>query len=263
MSNRIETVGFVGFGAMGQFMADRMFEGCEVVAHDPHIREKRVGQVALVDFDTVLASDAMVLAVPASVLHEVADNILFSPRSEKDAPLLIDVSSIKKYPAQVFDRFLHNHDDLLLCHPLFGPESAKETLEGHKLIVTESAGERSAELVDRWSRLGLKIVEMTADEHDRHMAATQAVPFILGRLANQLGLDNATDLQTPSSQAVRHLQRLDDIQSEELFRTATEFNPYATEILKRLEEGVAALRQDQTNGMAAQLIAETERILAL
>ncbi|HTE58631.1 MAG TPA: prephenate dehydrogenase/arogenate dehydrogenase family protein [Verrucomicrobiae bacterium] len=263
MSNRIETVGFVGFGAMGQFMADKMFEGCEVVAHDPSISEKRVGQVALVDFDTALANDAVVLAVPAAVLHEVADGILRSPQSGVDEALLVDICSVKKYPTQVFGRFLPSHDDLLLCHPLFGPESAKETLEGHKVIVTGSAGERATELVEGFRDRGLTIVEMTADEHDRHMAATLAMPFILGRLANQLGLDSSADLQTPSSQAVGHLRKLDDVQSEELFRTATEFNPYASEILERLEEGVAALRQGQASGMAAQLIAETERILAL
>jgi prephenate dehydrogenase len=111
--------------------------------------------------------------------------------------------------------------------------------------VTESAGDRAAELVGRWQQLGLKIIEMTAEEHDRQMAAVQAVPFILGRIATKLGLDDAMALQTPSRLAVRKLEWLDQVQSEELLRTIVAFNPQALRMLEGVIEAALELQDEQ------------------
>jgi prephenate dehydrogenase len=259
----IEKVGFVGFGAMGQFMAREMFDNCDTVAYDPRISEKQVGQTAVVGFNEALASEVVVLAVPAPALHEVADEILCNPAvTLPEDTLLVDICSVKEYPVQVFDRFLPNHTQLLLSHPLFGPESAKDSLEGHKLIVTESHGAKADQLVDHWQRLGLAVIHMTASEHDRQMAAIQAVPFVFGRLATLLELDDSPLLETPSRQAMRQLQGLDGIQSNELFDTITSFNPQAVAMLERLEGLVAGLRHSPAQDEAAKLMEATSRVLA-
>lgn len=243
MKNSIERVGIIGFGAMGQLMAEKMFDGCEVVAHDPNITEKQIGDVPLVDFDTALDVDATVLAVPAPSLHEVARNIAKSGVLEKANPLLVDICSVKTFPEVVFNYRLENHQEVLLSHPLFGPESAANSLQGHRVIVTEAKGDKAAELQERWKALGLNIIEMTANEHDREMAAIQAVPFIFGRLATRLELHDSVTLQTPSRLAVRKLEWLDEIQSQELFETITRFNPFVVGLLQELEAEVHALRR--------------------
>jgi prephenate dehydrogenase len=260
METPIDRVGIIGFGPMGQFMADKMFDGCEIVAHDPGVTEKKIGNVALVDIDTALNTDVTVLAVPTAVLHEVADTILFSP-SLDNSPLLVDISSVKMYPTAVFDRFLPNHQDLLLCHPLFGPESAAKSLDGHRLIVTGSHGEKATHLTDRWRRLGLNILEMSAEEHDRQMAMVQAVPFLFGRLATELAMDDSPSLQTRSRLAVRKLEWLDGVHSPELFQSAIEFNPFAIEMVARLQEEITRLRQATEDSGNKDLIAQTSRVL--
>jgi prephenate dehydrogenase len=245
MKNPIETVGMVGFGAMGQFMAEHMFEGCEVVAHDPQSNNESSASVAMVSLEEAASSDAVILATPASTLPRVIDTIKRSDTFKIDETLLVDVCSVKEWPTQLFNRLIPNHHQTLHCHPLFGPESAKKSLRGHRLIVTESAGDRAAELVGRWQQLGLKIIEMTAEEHDRQMAAVQAVPFILGRIATKLGLDDAMALQTPSRLAVRKLEWLDQVQSEELLRTIVAFNPQALRMLEGVIEAALELQDEQ------------------
>lgn len=246
MRESLERVGFIGFGPMGQMMAEKMFDDCEVVAHDPNITEKQIGDAAMVDLATALDVDATILAVPAGALPKVVQDIADSPVTAEANPLLVDICSVKSFPAAVFEGLLPRHDELLLCHPLFGPNTIKDSLKGHRVIVTEQGGTKAEVLLEKWRGLGLNVIGMGADRHDREMAGVQALPFILGRLAANVGMEDSVALQTPSRLAVRKLAWLDGEHSQELFETITEFNPHAADLLAKLEAEIKNLREKQT-----------------
>lgn len=242
MSN-IEKVGIVGFGAMGQLMADKMFPGLEVLAHDPNLDVDEINGVKLVSLSEVAQSDAVVTAVPGAtnllqVARELASLI-------PEGTLLVDVSSVKVIPELIFSDLRENGRNIgkLLCHPLFGPQSASKGLNGHRIFVTKSEGEKADELVGLWSGLGLNIIELSAEEHDKLMVAVQAIPFAIGRMVAMLGLDDPVAVQTPSRLNVRKLEWLDEQQSDGLLKTIIRDNPFAKAVLAQmLENGLSLIK---------------------
>lgn len=209
---------------MGQLVAEKMLPTKEIVAVDPRIAAPPLAHVTMTDIDTVAQSDAVIVAVPARHLERAVSDVT---REMPDTTLLVDISSVKIFPGQVFNRFWpSDRNDSLLCHPLFGPQSAANRLEGLDLIVTEQSGDKAEELLRLWGRLGLNIARLSADEHDRQMAEVHAKTFILGRLAHAAG-DTPSQFNPPSHKAIEMLEALDAAHSPELFEAIVHFNPHA------------------------------------
>ncbi len=144
--NKLETVSIIGgFGAMGHFMEQRMFPDSTVLIHDPVAQTtdkgvtqeeyERFQRTHFVNFDEAMAADATVLAVPAQALETVVMNVADAIRTDGTSPLVVDICSVKQHPTALFSKHLADHTETLLCHPLFGPRSAKDRLDGHKVIV--------------------------------------------------------------------------------------------------------------------------------
>jgi len=255
MSNSIETIGIVGFGPMGKLMSETMLPEAVVSICDPalgHINNESVKALELSDEDAVL------LTVPASALWGVLNDVLVKPavrrgwsdemKEDWKEPLLIEPSSVKLFPEKLVEMIDPDYPELLHCHPLFGPQSASDGLQGLKVVVTKKRGEKAEEILDLWDGLGLDILEMSAETHDREMAKIQAVTFILGRLASNSGilaLEDST-LATPSSKVLCDLARLDVAHSEELFRTIIGFNPFVTKEIRKLEHSLGSIHNDNS-----------------
>ncbi len=239
--NNIEKVGIVGFGAMGQLMAEKMFPDLEIRAHDPNLKAGEINGVEMVSLEEVAQSDAVVLAVPASQLLKVGRELVCLVPEDT---LLVDVCSVKMFSEIVFSDLRTQGKNIgkLLCHPLFGPQSANKGLTGHRVFVTKSEGEKAKELVGNWQKIGLKTIEITAEVHDQLMVPIQAIPFVIGRMVAMLGLDDPISLQTPSRLSVRKLEWLDEMQSDDLFKTIIDFNPFAKDVIvKMFENGLGLL----------------------
>jgi prephenate dehydrogenase len=257
MSNSIEKVGFVGFGPMGQLMAKRMFEGDEIEFVDPGMPEVPEGITAskterAIDF--AIGMDTVVLAVPASAMPGVAKDVIISPRVKSfwpgrvtrdfETPLIVEPCSVKLFPEAVIEGIDPDYPELLHCHPMFGPESASESVANRTLFVTKKNGEKADRLLDRWQGLGVNIIEMTADEHDKLMFERHVKPFVLGRMATAFGIGDIDmpELDTTSFLAAKALADLDKKHSEELFRTIVSFNPYARDIWQHADQIIRSIR---------------------
>lgn len=251
MSNVHEMVGFVGFGAMGQFMAEKMFPWTdEIVAHDPNIRENHIGAVALTTLAEVATRNTIILAVPGAA-HSLAVAALKEHVPEDGDQLIIDVSSVKEKPDAVLG-LAGLSNQLLSCHPLFGRETADKSLRGHRVIVTKTAGDKPTELLEQWKGLELNIMPMNAREHDQHMAAVQAVPLVLGRLASALGLADPKSLQTPARLKARQLAEAAGTHSEALFETIVTGNPHVMPLVDAMLAELSAIKRQQQAAEASR-----------
>lgn len=238
--NSIERIGLVGFGPMGQLVAEKMLPGKEIIACDPRIVTSPLENVTMTDIEDVAQSDAVIVAVPARHLEQAVSNVT---REMPDSTLLVDISSVKIFPGHVFHRYWPvRHNPALLCHPLFGPQSAAESLHGLNVIVTEQSGDKAEELLRLWGSLGLNIARLSAEEHDKQMAEVHAKTFILGRLACAAG-DTPVAFHPPSHEAVRMLEALDAAHSPELFEAIVDFNPYAKDIFGKMRAELDRLAQ--------------------
>jgi prephenate dehydrogenase len=80
--------------------------------------------------------------------------------------------------------------EIIASHPMFGPDSARNGLAGLPMILSPVRAADSK--VEWWSRffgsLGLRVVRMSPEEHDREAAFTQGVTHYVGRVLADLGL---------------------------------------------------------------------------
>ncbi len=64
----------------------------------------------------------------------------------KPGALIVDVGSVKVVPSEIMLRRFPNYVDIVATHPLFGPQSAMEGIEGLKIAVCPIQGKRHARL---------------------------------------------------------------------------------------------------------------------
>lgn len=216
-------IGVVGQGAFGKFILKALPEACEYRTYD--INQSNSDDNST--FDEVLDVDALILAIP---LFSYEDFFKQAEDKIKPETLVIDICSVKTSPTEIVKKHLENHQNLLMTHPLFGPQSANDSFEGHTLIVTDSVGEKADKVLNYCEKeLGLRIMKMTTEEHDRTMAQVHVLTFFTARGLGEMKLPSVA-FQTPSYNEILDLIALDNTHSEDLFRTIQLGNPYAKEI---------------------------------
>lgn len=238
MDKTIQSIGIIGLGSFGQFFASHLPNSVKVIGYDT--RNDLNTRVERVTLETAAACDIVMLAVPLSALEGVLETIkpILKPSS-----LLFEICSVKIKPEQLIAKVLPDHPNILVTHPLFGPQSAAHSMKGHRLIVTSQTGKR-AELFLGYCRniLGLKVIPLSADEHDKAMAKVHALTFFIARGLANMEL-TPSGLDTPSYDYILDLVQLDASQSEELFQTVSTGNPYAHEAREGLLKELAKIHK--------------------
>jgi prephenate dehydrogenase len=243
----ISTVGIVGHGAFGQFLALLIAKFAPAVSVRIHSSRHEPDGKTFFSLADVAASDAVVLAVPIAAYEETIRNVLPLLRSET---ILVDVATVKVYTAGLL-KTLAADRRYISTHPMFGPESyAKRqgNVAGFRIVVAEHtlAEESYMHLAAFLRACGFDIVEMTPEEHDKHLAETLFLTHFLGQAVTHAGFTR-TEIDTVSFgylmdavESVRH--------DTALFKDVYAYNPYCKDILKRLhvaESEVEALLESK------------------
>ncbi|NTW62108.1 prephenate dehydrogenase, partial [Candidatus Saccharibacteria bacterium] len=162
----------------------------------------------------------------------------------KPEALVIDVCSVKKRAEQLLSQYLPGHSNVLATHPLFGPQAIATGIAGCKLVVTKSSGELAGQFIDFChNELGLTVIHMSADKHDKAMAQVHAVTFFVAKGLANLNIGE-NDFITPSYRMILDLVSFDKRHSKSLFDTIERGNPYAADIRKKLVDTFDALEKD-------------------
>ncbi len=180
-------VGIYGLGRFGSFWAGALAEHLDVAAWSRNADRPVPRGVSRVSEEELLQAPTLFLCVAISAFEEVVARI--APRLPEGA-LVFDTCSVKVHPAQVMERLLPAEVQIIASHPMFGPDSARGGLAGLPMILCPvRAGE---ETVGRWAAffesLGLRVVRMGVEEHDREAAFTQGITHYVGRVLGDLGL---------------------------------------------------------------------------
>lgn len=232
-------IGWIGFGAFGRFAVPHLRTELDVVVAD---RADVAGPASTLGVPVVSLAEAaarpiVVLAVPVQNFEEVLDQI--TPHLAADA-LVIEVASVKVRPAQLLSQRLPGGARFLGLHPMFGPQSGRDGLAGLKVVVCRPS-ERTPEdrevrcVVAFLGALGLELMEMEAEDHDRDMAYIQGLTHWMAKALREIHLPDLR-LATP---AYRHLLKIEEILREdslELFLTIQRENPYAENARRELEK---------------------------
>lgn len=226
-------LGLIGYGAFGRLTAQHLSAGFEVLAYDPAMTAGDV-HAATVDLAEAAACPVVVLAVPVGVLQETLTTLapLLSPGA-----LVLDVGSVKVKPAELMQRLLPDHVRIVGTHPLFGPQSAKNGLEGLRIAICEVRGGKDARRVAAWcrKRLGLKVFLVTPEAHDQEAAMVQGLTHMIARVLLKME-PLPTRMTTTSFE--RLMQGVDMVRhdSPAVYQAIERDNPFAAGVRERFFE---------------------------
>ncbi len=216
-------------------MAKHLAPHAEVRAYDPN-------QTSLsTDLKTVCSSQLVIFAVPFNVLEEAAESAVpfIAPETH-----IADVTSVKVKPLQILQKYFP-HNPILGTHPIFGPQSGKESIAGLPIVLSNiswDAGSYAAVRAFLAETLKLRVIEKTAEEHDREMAHVQGLAHFIGRALKEMDIKDY-ETNTFSYHQLVELRDLLKDDSWDLFETIENANPHAAEVRTKLMIALQTLEE--------------------
>tara|TARA_B110000438_G_scaffold34169_1_gene34020 strand:+ start:4418 stop:5155 length:738 start_codon:yes stop_codon:yes gene_type:complete len=233
----VNTIGIIGFGRFGKILANILQKGFRIKAYDP-APVNSFPNVELVDQTTVLKEEIIFIAVPIRHFKSVITEI--SPRLN-NCQTIIDVCSVKKYPAEVMEKYLPKQTGIITTHPMFGPDSF---LSNNRLKMMMHSTRDTNEQYSFWKRFfidqGIQVMEMSPDEHDRLAAKTQGITHFLGRMLKEFGIKK-TSIDTQGFRDLLDLVSQTCNDTWELYTDLQLYNPYTEEMITKLKNSTESL----------------------
>lgn len=185
----------------------------------------------LTNKDIAKTSDIIIVSVPIADVESVLEEIL--PVIKPDS-LLTDITSLKLLPLKIMEK---SKSSTLGMHPLFGPAIGDPM--GQKIVFCRQRDNKYVHfLKDIFETSGITIIEMSAEEHDYHMAYIQALTHALNLLYAKILFEQPDALSKKLDTPLFMLQSLvmgrvlhQDI---ELSADIEMFNPYFLPLLENL-----------------------------
>lgn len=237
----MKTIGLVGFGRIGKFITEHLVKEFKVLVFD--IDPKKIETIKKIGAETasleiVAAQEIVIAAVPIS--HFEATVKTLSPFMKAHS-LFIDVCSVKEFPLEVMKKYLPKEIEILATHPMFGPDSAKESLEGAKIVLCpyRISPLRLQKVEHYLKNLGLVLIQTTAEDHDEQISHTLILAHFIGRALIEM---KAKNYQIDTKGYKRLMKILETVENDsyQLFLDMNEHNRFAPEVRKKF---LAALQK--------------------
>jgi prephenate dehydrogenase len=224
-----ESFGLIGVGAFGVLAARHLAPHFDLLLHDAIVDVSPLAQdtgARAGDLRAAAACDIVMLAVPVQKMRQVLSDI--APFLKPQA-LVLDVASVKMKPVAAMQEILPATVDIVGTHPLFGPQSGKNGINGLKIALCNVRGTRGADVARFCAdKMGLQVFEVTPEEHDRELAYVHGLTHMLGKVIVSLDLPKfnlTTKTYDLFDQAVDFIR----YDSDELFQAIERENPFAEE----------------------------------
>ena len=220
-------IGIIGFGRFGKLTARYLAEDFEVLVFNRTDKSNQIKQcgartASLID---VCSQKIVILCVPISKLQEVLVEI--GPLL-KEGAVVVDVCSVKVYPVQWMQAALPETVSILATHPIFGPDSAADSLKGHKIFLSPIRIDKNhyQRVKTYLASKELVLIESTPEDHDEQIAVSLALTHYIGRSLSEFG---AAPLGIDSEGYKRLLHILEVVENDtwQLFYDMHHYNPYA------------------------------------
>ena len=235
------SVGVYGLGRFGAFWAGELARYIPVKGYNRTKRNLEIAGVELVSEEELLLCDTIILCVAISsfkqVLHKLAPRI-------RPETLIMDTCSVKVYPAQVMSSELAESVEIIATHPMFGPDSGRDSIVGLPLVFSpvRCSEERARQWQSLFTRMELKVLSMDCERHDREAAYSQGVTHFVGRVLDELHL-KPTEIATVGYQRLMSIVEQTCNDPIQLFYDLQRYNPYAHDMRIRLHAAVDAVLQ--------------------
>lgn len=233
----------IGFGRFGELLANiskNTFD-LSIVESNQKRRELAITNgFKLLDFNSVAESELIFLAVPISEIENTVERL--STVVDK-RHTVIDLCSVKVYPAQLMQKYL-TKSDLLAAHPMFGPDSAKDGLEGLQVAFCplRIAPSKMQVVKQFWEKLGATVIVTTPEQHDKDAVYSQAFTYSMAQIILQTNLP-PVNFRTRSFDSLARVAELSANDSEQLFHDMLFYNPYYSSMKTQLQNAISSTMQ--------------------
>jgi prephenate dehydrogenase len=131
---------------------------------------------------------------------------------------------------------------ILGSHPMFGPDSAAESLQGRKIVLCpiRIAPARYAAIRSYLISKGLVVIEASPSEHDRQIAVSLALTHFIGRSLAGMGA-KPQDIDTEGYKRLLHILEVVENDTWQLFADMNRYNPYAVEVRRDFMKAMQAI----------------------
>ncbi|GMH83603.1 hypothetical protein TL16_g09652, partial [Triparma laevis f. inornata] len=251
-------IAVVGFGRFGQFIAKSFSKTSTVIAvsrsdYSSVAKDMGVDYYSLKDFDKVIEKGVDVVVLSTSILSfsSLLSSLLPPLRTiggsqpSTNYPLIVDVLSVKSHPRRVMLESLPPHCDVLCTHPMFGPESGKNSWSNLNFVFEKTRyGKGDAFSIDRVERFlslfeeeGCNMVELSCEEHDRAAANSQFITHLVGRILGRQGL-KPTPIDTKGFESVLQLIGSTNSDSFDLFYGLYKYNGNSMDTILKMKQAM-------------------------
>lgn len=236
----MEKITIIGFGRFGKILyrllkddfAVTIFNRSDIPEED---RTNFTPQTTIVKtLDGAYRNKTIFYAIPIPVFDEVIQE---HKSHITDTHILVDVLSVKLHPQQIFTKYLEGHTQALLTHPMFGPDSSKNGFEGLPIILDKfkASDETYAFWKNFFESKKLRVLEMSADQHDQLAANSQGLTHFIGRLLEKIDF-KPTPIDSLGSKKLQEVKEQTCNDTWELFIGLQTYNPYTKTMRIRIGE---------------------------
>lgn len=230
--------GIIGYGRFGKLFVEIFSKHFHFEIYDKKFELNENEKVTL--FKNFRSCEFIFFAVPISQLEKSATEI--APYIDHHS-LIADLCSVKEYPINILNKLFPNNE-ILGIHPLFGPESVKVDLYNHQIVlVSKNASSKMVqELIQVFQKENLKIIEMSAEEHDEQMAWTLCLTQFMGRGLGRLPLPK-NKIGTKGYFELLDIVNRANADTEELFIDMNKYNRYSEDMREQVITEITKLNQ--------------------
>ncbi|MBN2509933.1 MAG: prephenate dehydrogenase/arogenate dehydrogenase family protein [Spirochaetales bacterium] len=226
-------IGVYGLGRFGVFWAQQLSRLGSVYGYSRTLKTGLPTCISVTGFDGLFECDVLVLCVAISAMEEAVRQI--APRL-RAGMLVMDTCSVKVHPVQTMIKHLPEDISIIATHPMFGPDSGRNGVQGLPLVFSpvRCGDSIAAEWKTMFTRtLGLKLIEMTPEEHDREAAVTQGITHFIGRVLKEMDLKPSTIGTLGYSKLLEIIEQTCN-DPYQLFMDLQRYNPFTEDMRARL-----------------------------
>ena len=229
-------VGVYGLGRFGFFWSELLAQKFDVSGYNRSQLTEKPNNVDLVTEDMILQSDVLFLCVSISSMEPVLEKIA---GRIKPGCLVFDTCSVKVHPINIMKSLLQGNVEIIGLHPMFGPDSGKNGVKDLPIVfipVRDRLG-----FSEDWKKIfleyGMRVIEITADVHDRDAAFTQGITHFIGRVLNELQLEDS-EISTMGYKSLLTIVEQTCNDPFQLFMDLQHYNPYTHDMRQKLNESL-------------------------
>ncbi len=224
----------VGYGNFGKLLAEFLVDFADIYVYDKKkisLSTSKPKKIKILsDKQLVENMEHIIFSVPVQFLEE---SILEFKKHISPKTVILDVISVKIIPLQLLQEHFPKNQ-IIGTHPLFGPESIAKGLDDLKVVLTDVSAslQTKKNIVKIIKKMGFAVVKMTAKEHDKQIAKVQALSHYIGFALRDFDLEENVELRTLAYRKMYALYENVLNDTDDLFKTIQNYNPYAKQIRK-------------------------------